>query len=207
MTPERLREIQERETVATPGPWRLWDEEISPTRITDVSGDIDALLDCSEDARGFNRPEDARFCVGARQDVPDLLSALHQALEERDQLAAALQSARTIFESQANPGTWRELGNPDFTRLIQTKAKEFLMSTTDPAECLKARDARITTLEDALIRLNAEVSGLVGIAEPELRQACGNTNINLLKIRMAQARAAITESKSEPQPDSQDKAG
>lgn len=76
MTDEQLREIQKRCDAATPGPWRFWSRDITPLRITDRSGRIDALLDAGEDARGFNREEDAAFVASARQDIPSLLAEI-----------------------------------------------------------------------------------------------------------------------------------
>ena len=141
LTPDRLREIERRCEAATKAPWQTWDETIAPQRITDATGEIDALLDCSEDARGFNRVEDARLCSHARQDIPDLLAALKHALEERDGLAAAVEEARLRLQHIQNCKRPPDITQEHFIFCLQENASLALVNIADPAECLKARKA------------------------------------------------------------------
>ena len=63
------------------------------------------------------------------------------------------------------------------------------------------RDEEVKRLTVALRRLRAEVAGSLGIAEPEIRQAIGNTNISVLKLRVKEADellAALDETKGAP---------
>lgn len=51
----------------------------------------------------------------------------------------------------------------------------------------------IPALMSALVSLRNEVSGLLVIAEPELREAVGNTNVDCLKRRVSEADVVIAE--------------
>ena len=51
-------------------------------------------------------------------------------------------------------------------------------------------------LYDALVKLNNEVSGVIGHYEPMLSEMIGNTNAKVLHDRVVEARAIITKAKS-----------
>ena len=72
MTPERLAEIEARAAVATPGPWVLTFQMEDPY---DKDGPVKLRLE---------KIEDVQFAAMARTDIPDLIAALRQAWEERD---------------------------------------------------------------------------------------------------------------------------
>lgn len=52
----------------------------------------------------------------------------------------------------------------------------------------------------ALRRLVAEVDGIIGYAENDLRAAIGVTNLNVLKLRRDEARAILAASRAEETP-------
>ena len=52
-------------------------------------------------------------------------------------------------------------------------------------------DQATDTASAALLKLRNEVAGIIGLAEYELRQAVGNTNVNVLRLRLEEADAAL----------------
>lgn len=82
MTAERLKEITERVTNATPGPWTLTKPEYKdgwPQGI--VIGGVVGKTTIYGPLGGSTPYGDAKFMAAARQDVPELLAHI-QALEE-----------------------------------------------------------------------------------------------------------------------------
>ena len=88
MTPERLEEIRKRAEAATPGPWQVDDPPVGYLRIIGgVDGDVyddgsmkaiyTIVCDIHEDD---DEQVNASFIANARQDIPDLLAALDDAL-------------------------------------------------------------------------------------------------------------------------------
>ena len=52
-------------------------------------------------------------------------------------------------------------------------------------------DQATDTASAALLKLRNEVAGIIGLAEYELRQAVGNTNVNVLRLRLEEADAVL----------------
>jgi uncharacterized coiled-coil protein SlyX len=53
--------------------------------------------------------------------------------------------------------------------------------------------AEIARLREDLKKLVNEIDGLLGIEEEQLRNIVGNTNINVLHVRIARAKQALKE--------------
>lgn len=73
-------------------------------------------------------------------------------------------------------------------------ALPYLKLTTKDRHALTDRLAEaLPELLESLHNLVAEVAGMLGIAEAEVRQIVGNTNMAALKYRFEKARAAIAK--------------
>lgn len=57
----------------------------------------------------------------------------------------------------------------------------------------KEQRAEIARLREDLKKLVNEIDGLLGIEEEQLRNIVGNTNINVLHVRIARAKDALKE--------------
>jgi hypothetical protein len=53
--------------------------------------------------------------------------------------------------------------------------------------------AEVERLREALRKLSAEVSAMLGLAEADLRAIIGNTNVNVLTLRWEEAKAALAD--------------
>jgi uncharacterized protein YlxW (UPF0749 family) len=76
-------------------------------------------------------------------------------------------------------------------RQLQEETNELATDCSDYAAQIKALSARLAAVEQALRRMRAEVGGTLAIAEEALREAAGNTNVTVLKLRIAEADAAL----------------
>jgi predicted negative regulator of RcsB-dependent stress response len=56
-----------------------------------------------------------------------------------------------------------------------------------------ALQAQLETLRQALKNLCGIVGGSLGYAEPEMREAIGNTNIAVMELRLKEAEAALSQ--------------
>lgn len=98
---QRLREIEERVSKATPGPWRAVCEATAEE--TACGRDVYSLTGpewVEEGDYSFFGEHDAQFIAHARDDVPWLLSLLREREEE-------IRRLRTLLE-RARIGAWHE---------------------------------------------------------------------------------------------------
>lgn len=100
LTPERLREIREREHIATDGPWVRWaDQAWIPgwDGMCVIGDDAAEGEECNPIAR-VHVDEDAAFIAHARRDVPDLLAEVNRLKAERDKAVEAAKHMGSALE-------------------------------------------------------------------------------------------------------------
>lgn len=92
LTPEKLEEIKKREAAAMPGPWRWTQEEgHGANNFLRCDG---CHVPIAEHMSGFPNCE---FIAHARTDIPDLLSALAAATNERDDAVKRAERAEALL--------------------------------------------------------------------------------------------------------------
>ncbi len=124
LSPERRQQIRERIEKSTQGPWGLRPYDVR-TMGYDIAGKV---LGMEKPIRGVSIPSghpggytwittacemNAEFIAAARQDVPDLLAALEQVEQERDE---ARKLAREATNGWATYAT-RRIEHDDIRRL------------------------------------------------------------------------------------------
>lgn len=183
-----------------------------------------ALLSAAKDARGYlvslNGYLYAHSMVG--DDYERTVAALDRAIAASDPLPTAdliRRLARNFAAEWLRPSD-PDSAEPSLLDTLSTMMAAFYAATSSAIERRTPRitpetaaasvaspaaapatvgahtpDAINADLFAALRRLSAEVSGLLGTIEEEMREAAGNTNVNVLVDRWHEGKAALAQAK------------
>ena len=84
----------------------------------------------------------------------------------------------------------------EFDRALMTTPfsnRELRLHDAEQRQVIEQQGQHIATLREALGKLVKEIDGILGIGEEQIRNIVGNTNVNVLHIKIATAQQALKE--------------